>query len=165
MTKNNMKSWVGTWLTPSLIIGGIVAGAFYVGDFKKDSDTRMFESASQKEKTRSHIDSDYNEVRNYKLMEEQKEMKIELDTAYAWVNARFKEDIAKRHLDSLNKAKAILSRQRRDSIFEVQANTISEMEREQRITSNAIQLILQKLEEVEKAENTILKKLEGDNNE
>ena len=160
MTENNMKSWVGTWLTPSLIIGGIVAGAFYVGDFKKDSDTRMFESASQKEKTRSHIDSDYNEVRNYQLMEEQKEMKIELDTAYAWVNARFKEDIAKRHLDSLNKAKAIKSRQRRDSIFEAQATTISEMEREQRITSNAIQLILQKLEEVQKEEEAILKKLE-----
>lgn len=158
---NNMKSWVGTWLTPSLIIGGIVAGAFYVGDFKKDSDTRMFESAAQKEKTRSHIDSDYNEVRNYQLMEEQKEMKIELDTAYAWVNARFKEDIVKRHLDSLNKAKAIASRERRDSIFEVQANTISEMEREQRITSNAIQLILQKLEEVKKEEEAILNKLEN----
>lgn len=156
-----MKSWVGTWLTPSLIIGGIVAGAFYVGDFKKDSDTRMFESASQKEKTRSHIDSDYNEVRNYQLMEEQKEMKIELDTAYAWVNARFKEDIEKRHLDSLNKAKAIASRERRDSIFEAQANTISEMEREQRITSNAIQLILQKLEEVKKEEEAILNKLEN----
>ena len=165
MTKNNMKSWVGTWLTPSLIIGGIVAGAFYVGDFKKDSDTRMFETASQKEKTRAHIDSDYNEVRNYQLMEEQKEMKLELDTAYAWVNARFKEDIAKRHLDSLNKVKAISSRQRRDSIFEAQATIISEMEREQRITSNAIQLILQKLEEVEVKEQEILETLEGPNNE
>ena len=156
-----MKAWLGTWLTPSLIIGGIVAGAFYVGDFKKDSDTRMFESSAQKEKTRSHIDSDYNEVRNYQLMEEQKEMKIELDTAYAWVNARFKEDIAKRHLDSLNKAKAILSRQRRDSIVQAQAKTLSEMEREQRTTSNAIQLILQKLEEVKKEEEAILLKLEN----
>jgi len=27
MNKNNMKAWLGTWLTPSLIIGGIVAGA------------------------------------------------------------------------------------------------------------------------------------------
>jgi hypothetical protein len=165
MTKNNMKSWVGTWLTPSLVIGGIVAGAFYVGDFKKDSDTRMFESASQKEKTRSHIDSDYNEVRNYQLMEEQKQMKVQLDTAYAWVNARFKEDIAKRNLDSVNKSKAILSRQKRDSIFESQANTISEMEREQRITSNAIQLILQKIEEVKKEEEAILDKLKESGNE
>ena len=160
-----MKAWVGTWLTPSLIIGGIVAGAFYVGDFKKDSDTRMFESASQKEKTRAHIDSDYNEVRNYQLMEEQKEMKLQLDTAYAWVNARFKEDIAKRHLDSLNKVKAIESRAKRDSIVQSQATTIAEMEREQRITSNAIQLILQKLEDVEVKEQEILKTLEEGSNE
>lgn len=165
MSNNNMKAWVGTWLTPSLIIGGIVAGAFYVGDFKKDSDTRMFESAAQKEKTRAHIDSDYNEVRNYQLMEEQKEMKLQLDTAYAWVNARFKEDIAKRHLDSLNKVKAIESRARRDSIVQSQASTIAEMEREQRITSNAIQLILQKLEDVEVKEQEILETLEGSNNE
>lgn len=160
-----MKAWVGTWLTPSLIIGGIVAGAFYVGDFKKDSDTRMFETASQKEKTRAHIDSDYNEVRNYQLMEEQKKMKLELDTAYAWVNARFKEDIAKRHLDSLNKVKAIESRAKRDSIVQTQATTIAEMEREQRITSNAIQLILQKLEGVEVKEQEILQTLKGSNNE
>ena len=147
MTKQNMKSWLSTWLTPSLIIGGIVAGAFYVGDFKKDSDTRMFETAKQKEKTRSHIDSDYNEVKNYQLMEEQKTMKVELDTAYAWVNARFKEDMEKRHLDSLNNLKAIQSRAKRDSIFELQSKTIQQIEREQRISSNAIQLILQKLEE------------------
>ena len=165
MSNSNMKAWVGTWLTPSLIIGGIVAGAFYVGDFKKDSDTRMFETASQKEKTRAHIDSDYNEVRNYQLMEEQKKMKLELDTAYAWVNARFKEDIAKRHLDSLNKVKAIESRAKRDSIVQTQATTIAEMEREQRITSNAIQLILQKLEGVEVKEQEILQTLKGSNNE
>lgn len=165
MPNNNMKTWVGTWLTPSLIIGAIVSGAFYVGDFKKDSDTRMFESAAQKEKTRAHIDSDYNEVRNYQLMEEQKEMKLQLDTAYAWVNARFKEDIEKRHLDSLNKVKAIESRAKRDSIVQAQARIIAEMEREQRITSNAIQLILQKLEEVDSKEKKILETLESSSNE
>jgi hypothetical protein len=39
------------------------------------------------------------------------------------------------------------------------------MEREQRITSNAIQLILQKLEDVEVKEQEILETLEGTNNE
>ena len=163
VNNQNIKSWVSTWLTPSLVIGSIVAGAFYVGNFLNDSETRMFESAAQKEKTRAHIDSDYNEVRNYQLMEEQKQMKLELDTAYAWVNARFKEDIQQRHLDSINKLKAIASRARRDSIFEAQASAIEEMKREQTITSNAIQLILTKLEEVQKEEQAILEKLENNN--
>jgi hypothetical protein len=155
MAEKNMKGWVSTWLTPSLVIGGIVAGAFYVGDFKKDSDTRMFETAAQKEKTRAHIDSDYNEVRNYQLMEEQKEMKLQLDTAYAWVNARFKEDIAKKHIDSLNAAAAIKSRAKRDSLLALEVAEIEQIKREQMITSNAIQLMLQKITKIEENINNL----------
>ena len=148
MNKNNMKSWVGTWLTPSLIIGSIVAGAFYFGEYRSNADTRMFESASQKEKTRAHIDSDYNEVKNYQLMEEQKEMKLQLDTAYAWVNARFKEDIEQRRLDSVNNIRAIASRKERDSLLKTQAELIQQIQREQTITSNAIQLILSRIDQM-----------------
>jgi hypothetical protein len=144
--KQNMKNWLNTWLTPSLILGGIIAGAWATSEFKADSNTRMFESAAQKEKTRAHIDSDYNEVKNYQLMQEQKQMKAELDTAYAFVNAIFKEDREARRLDSLNNANAIKSRAQRDSLVKKQAQDIEDMRREQRITSNAVQLILSKLD-------------------
>ena len=142
MEKNNMKSWVSTWLTPSLLLGAIIGGAWYGGQLMTDADTRMFEDAKQKEKTRSHIDSDYNEVKNYQLMQEQKEMRAYLDTSYAFVNAMFKEDRARMIADSLNSVSAISSRANRDSIVKKQAKDIDDVRREQRITSNAVQLIL-----------------------
>lgn len=153
------KTWIKDWLTPSLLFGFIVMGAWVGGQYKKDSENRMFQDAKQKEKTRAHIDSDYNEVKNYQLMLEQKQMKLELDTAYAWVNAVFKEDREARELESKNLEDAIKSRHRRDSVvkatMEAQKRSDSianvryeEIQREQRITSNAVQLILSKLDTI-----------------
>lgn len=151
--KNNMKNFVSTWLTPSLILGAIVMGAWIGGQMKADANTRMFENAQQKEKTKSHIDSDYNEVKNYQLMEQVTEMKVELDTAYAFVNAMFKEDREAKIIATENNADAIKSRAKRDSnnvatarkqdsISKAQTVRLNNIEREQRITANAVQLIL-----------------------
>ncbi len=146
--KKTLGTHVKEWLTPSLLLGAIVMGAYYGGEFKATSKTVQFETPAQKEKTRAHIDSDYNEVRNYQLMEQVTEMKVELDTAYAFVNAMFKEDRAARRMDSINSASAIKSRKARDSIVRAQAQAIENIQREQRITSNAVQLILAKLDTV-----------------
>lgn len=124
------------------VLGSAVLLFMNLGEMKKDAETRMFEDAKQKEKTRSHIDSDYNEVKNYQLMEEQKQMKIELDTAYAFVNAMFKTDRAARKLDSANSANAKISRIKRDSIFLLQAKEIIEIKKDNSRMENAVQLIL-----------------------
>jgi hypothetical protein len=143
--KPTLKSFVGTWLTPSLILGGIVLGANYIGKMEVDNATKQFESPSQKEKTRQHIDSDYNEVKNYQLMQEQKQMKVQLDTSYAFVNALFKEDRARIKADSINSASAVKSRAKRDSTNNKVVKDIEQIQREQIIQTNTNQLILQEL--------------------
>jgi hypothetical protein len=127
------------------VIIGLVAVFMAWGENNKDVETRIFESPSQKEKTRQHIDSDYNEVKNYQLMQEQKQMKVELDTAYAFVNALFKEDRARLKMDSINSASAIKSRATRDSTNNKVVKDIQQIQREQIIQTNTNQLILQEL--------------------
>lgn len=156
-SKHNMKSFMTTWLTPSLLLGGIVYFAYYFGEFKTVSKTNQFDSPAQKEKTRQHIDSDYNEVKNYKLGEELKVMKTDLDTAFAFVNAKFKEDLEdKNHRiksrearDSLGKANTKAIRIQ-DSLAAIRYNTIRteqiEIQREQKILSNSTLLIIEKLD-------------------
>ena len=144
---------MSTWLTPSLILGGMIFGANYIGKMEVKNESQQFESPAQKEKTRQHIDSDYNEVKNYQLMEEQKQMKVELDTAYAFVNALFKEDRARLKIDSTNSANAIKSRSKRDSLNTKAMIDIEEIQREQKILSNTTQLILQKLDELKQIED------------
>lgn len=142
------------------IVGGIsvIIGAIAVfmtwGETKKDIETKIFESPAQKEKTRQHINSDYNEVRNYQLMEEQKEMKVQLDTAFAYVNALFKEDRARMKLDSVNSASAIKSRATRDSTNTVMVTDINNIKRDQTIQANTNQLILQELRSIRKLVDT-----------
>ena len=153
--KNTLKSFVGTWLTPSLILGGIVLGANYIGKMEVDNATKQFESPAQKEKTRQHIDSDYNEVKNYQLMEEQKQMKVELDTAYAFVNALFKEDRARMKVDSVNSANAIQSRAKRDSTNKKVVVDIELIQREQTILTNTNIAILRELKSLRKLIDTI----------
>jgi uncharacterized protein YjcR len=147
MEKKTPKHWVSTYFTPTLLIGAVIGGAFYFGAFKKDSESKQFESSSQKEKTRQHIDSDYNEVKNYQLMQEQKQMKVELDTAYAYVNALFKEDRAARLADSLNSVDAVKSRAVRDSLNIQAMRDVSEIQREQKIISNQLFIILEHLKD------------------
>ena len=130
-------------------IGSIIGFAYYFGVFQKDIETKTFKDPAQREKTAAHINSDYNEVKNYQLMVEQKEMKADLDTAYAYVNTLFKEDRQARKLDSLNSISAIKSRAKRDSSNLIQTKRLDNIEREQRISSNAIQLILVKLEKLD----------------
>ncbi len=146
--KNNMKSWVSIWLTPSLVLGSLLYGAWFVSGYRAESDQRMFKTPEQRIITRDHINSDYNEVKNYQLMQDQKQMKMELDTAYAFVNALFKEDRARIKLDSLNSANAIRSRAKRDSINVKNRDDIEAIQREQTISSNTIQLILQEVRDI-----------------
>ena len=153
--KPTLRSYVGTWLTPSLILGGIVLGANYIGKMEIKNESQQFESPAQKEKTRQHIDSDYNEVKNYQLMEEQKQMKVELDTAYAFVNALFKEDRARLKIDSVNSANAIKSRFKRDSLNAKVIFDINNIKRDQTIQTNTNQLILQELRYLKKLIDTI----------
>ncbi len=147
MEKKTPKNWVSTYFTPTLLIGAVIGGAFYFGEFKTDSKSKQFSTPAQKEKTRQHIDSDYNEVKNYQLMQEQKQMKVELDTAYAYVNAMFKEDRAARLVDSLNSVDAVKSRAIRDSLNVKTMTDINEIQREQKIISNQLFVILEHLKD------------------
>ncbi len=137
------------------VIGGAVALFVGWGEVKKDYDTRLFESVEQRIKTQNHINSDYNEVRNYQLMEEQKEMKIQLDTSFAYVNALFKEDRARLKLDSVNSANAIKSRHVRDSLNAKVIFDINNIKRDQTIQTNTNQLILQELRKLKEMIDTI----------
>ena len=133
-------------------IGGIIFGAM---QYIADAEPRLFKDVEQRIKTQNHINSDYNEVRNYQLMEEQKEMKVQLDTAFAYVNALFKEDRARMRLDSLNSANAIISRATRDSTNTVMVIDINNIKRDQTIQANTNQLILQELRYIKKLIDTI----------
>lgn len=146
--KNNLKGWIGIWLTPSLLLGGIVYLAWFGSGALEVAKQLMFKDVEQRIKTSDHINSDYNEVKNYQLMEEQKQMKTELDTAYAFVNAIFKEDRARIKLDSTNNADAISSRHKRDSTNLKVVQDIEVIQREQSNTNNAILIILDELREI-----------------
>ena len=141
-----MKSWVSTWLTPSLVIGGIVAGAWFGGQYKTDANTRMFESPEQRNDVINRYTEYPNDYDLYKLMIRNEKLDKKLDTSFAVSTAIFKNDIARQKLDSANKVHTMLSRASRDSVVKKQAAAIQDIRREQRNTSNAIQLILQKLD-------------------
>ncbi len=156
MATKTKKSIDIKWIITNVSIIGMGISIIWLGmRYVAEADTKMFDSPTDKEKTRAHIDSDYNEVKNYKLMEEQKEMKAELDTAYAWVNARFKEDVNKRKLDSMNKADAIKSRANRDSLFVRQGNDIDNVKKNVSRIENAVQRILDNQEVFQKILDTI----------
>lgn len=139
MTPKTKKPIDFKFIITNISIIGLGVSIMWMGmKYAAESKTKMFETPQQREKTRQHIDSDYNEVKNYKLMEEQKEMKIYLDTAYAFVNAIFKEDRAAKKIDSFNNTDAIKSRARRDSLREDDARRIGKMEINQQNMNNAL---------------------------
>jgi len=152
--KNNMKNWVSTWLTPSLILGAILLGSWKGSEMLAIAKQLMFETVEQRIKTKDHINSDYNEVKNYQLMEEQKQMKIELDTAYAFVNAIFKEDRARIKIDSTDSADAVRSRAKRDSTNLKVVNDIENIQREQVIQTNINLSLLQEMKNIKKLLDT-----------
>jgi len=80
-------------------------------------------------------------------MQEQKEMKVQLDTAYSYVSAMFREDRAARFVDSLNSVDAVKSRAKRDSLNLEAMNDINEIQREQKIISNQLFVILEHLKD------------------
>ncbi len=96
--KKTPKSWVGTWLTPSLLLGAIVAGGFLGGkflqkdeDYKENVKTVQFDDASQKAKTIEHINSDYTPVKQYQNQQR-------LDSIYVFAMEQFQE---KQYNDSI----------------------------------------------------------------
>lgn len=143
MTAKEKKPIDVKWIITNVSIIGMGISIIWMGmQYVAEADTKMFKDSMQKEKTRQHIDSDYNEVKNYQLMEEQKEMKAELDTAYAFVNAVFKEDRAARKVDSVNSSNAITSRAKRDSLRDVDTREIQNIKTNVSRMENAIQIIL-----------------------
>lgn len=148
--KSTPKNWVSTYFTPTLIIGAVIGGAFYFGEYKTDSESKQFESPAQKEKTRQHINSNYNEVKNYQLGERLLVMEREFDTAFAYLKRDIEISMDLKRVDSVNSVDAVKSRAKRDSLNAIAINDINNIKRDQTIQTNTTQLILQELRSIRK---------------
>jgi len=70
VTKKNPKSWVSTWLTPSLLLGAIVYGGYYAGQFlQKDEDYKesvknvQFDDSEQKHDVVDLLDIEFHPLK------------------------------------------------------------------------------------------------------
>ena len=151
--KDNMKNWVSTWLTPSLILGSLLYGSWFVSGYMSDSKQRMFESVEQRIKTKTLVDTPYSEYQNLKkrdsLLSQQKELFVIFDT----INKMYESDIE-------DKEDRIKSRAQRDSILietsiaQIKSDSVQkEIQREQKILANTNQLILDALIDIKAKQN------------
>jgi len=143
------------WLTPALVFGGIVYFAYFGGNALAVMKTLMFQDVEQRIKTKSHINSDYNEVKNHQLGERLKEMEIQFDTAFVYIKQDLDASIAMKKADSVNSANAIKSRALRDTIISKAVFDINNIKRDQTIQTNTNQLILQELRKLKQMIDTI----------
>ena len=151
--KDNMKNWVSTWLTPSLILGSLLYGSWFVSGYMSDSKQRMFESVEQRIKTKTLVDTPYSEYQNLKkrdsLLSQQKELFVIFDT----INKMYESDIE-------DKEDRIKSRAQRDSILietsiaQIKSDSVQkEIQREQKILANTNQHILEVLIDIKAKQN------------
>lgn len=153
--ENKFTSALKGWLTPALVFGGIVYFAYFGGNALAVMKTLMFQDVEQRIKTKSHINSDYNEVKNFQLGERLKEMEIQFDTAYVYIKQDLDASIAMKKADSANSSDAIKSRGERDSIIGQAVVDINNIKRDQTIQTNTTQLILQELRNIKSMIDTI----------
>jgi len=151
--KDNMKNWVSTWLTPSLILGSLLYGSWFVSGYMSESKQRMFESVEQRIKTKTLVDTPYSEYQNLKkrdsLLSQQKELFVIFDT----INKMYESDIE-------DKEDRIKSRAQRDSILietsiaQIKSDSVQkEIQREQKILANTNQHILEVLIDIKAKQN------------
>jgi hypothetical protein len=67
--ENKLSAFLKSWLTPSLLLGSIMAGAYALGEFKKSQEARSnelkevtFDNSSQKHKMLDYVTADFNPV-------------------------------------------------------------------------------------------------------
>lgn len=150
--KNTIKNKINSvvqWVILLGVFGGIFAAAIAWGEWKNIMQERMFKDSNERVRTEQHIAEPFSkykmQLKNDSILMQQKFLNIAFDT----INVRYAND-------EEDKKSRIKSRARRDSsyfsIIESQKKSDSvqiEIQREQRNTSNAIQLILQKLDTVQ----------------
>lgn len=122
------------------------------GSFKQNMEEVTFPSSEIKHNVIRHTSEVPNAVENYKAMQINKDIKVELDTLLGFVNAVFEDDRARQRIDSVNSNDAVVSRHKRDSINVKNRFDIDEIQREQKILSTTNMLILQKLGEIQDAQ-------------
>jgi len=150
MNKQNAKTWVQIWLTPSMVLGGIVFFAWKAGYFEQ----RMFETPEQRIKTKTLVDAPYNEYqllmkRDSVLRQGEKVEKIEksLMIAFDSINVRWKDDIE-------DKTSRISSRNKRDSLDIIQTQQMDELVKDDAIQKGINLQILDELKDIRKAIDT-----------
>ncbi len=138
--KNKLNSIV-QWVILLGVFGGIFAAVFTWGEWKNIMQERMFKDSNERVKTEQHIAEPFSryrmQLKNDSILMQQKFLNAAFDT----INVRYTED-------EEDKKSRVKSRSDRDSIFKEQAVIIQDIQREQRNTSNAVQLILQKLDTI-----------------
>lgn len=151
--KNNKKT-LGThlkeWLTPGLLLGAIVTGAYYGGEYKAESKEVQFSSPKEKVLTEKHMNSGYSEVANLLAAQELAKKADTLKKVYDFALYVFENDRD-------NTISAIESRNTRDSAYAETAkqqkkndSVIQIIQYEQRNASRATELILKKLDSMNK---------------
>lgn len=147
--KNTIKNKINSvvqWVILLGVFGGILGAAIAWGEWKNIMQERMFKDSNERVRTEQHIAEPFSrykmQLKNDSILMQQKF----LNTAFDTINVRYAND-------EEDKKSRIKSRARRDSsyfsIIKSQKKSDSvqiEIQREQRNTSNAIQLILQKLD-------------------
>ena len=140
--KNTLKEKVNMivqWVILLGVFSGIFAAVYTWGEWKNIMQERMFKDSNERVKTEQHIAEPFSryrmQLKNDSILMQQKFLNAAFDT----INVRYS-------LDEEDKKSRIKSRADRDSIFVEQAVIIQDIQREQRNTSNAVQLILQKLD-------------------
>lgn len=140
-TKKTFADYIKDWLTPTLLLGAIVGGAYYGGEFLAKSKEVQFDDSEQKHKVIQHTEEVPNAVDNYKGMLENIQQAKRLDSVYKFALDVFEDN-------SQNSEHAIKSRSKRDSINQMlMLNTLRQQAIQEEQTQ-AIKKILRKLDSI-----------------
>lgn len=107
--KKTLGSYIRDWLTPSLLLGGILFVAWYGSEYMTQLKETTFDDSRQKIKVVDHTNEVPNAVDNYKQQQEIIKKSAKLDSVYNFALDVFENN-------SKNSEHAIKSRSKRDSI-------------------------------------------------
>lgn len=136
--KNKLNSIV-QWVILLGVFGGIFAAVFAWGEWKNIMQERMFKDSEERILTQQMVARPYSEYKNMQKADSLLMQQKDLNAAFDTINKRYIND-------EEDKKSRVNSRAKRDTLLVKYGISIEDIQREQRIISNAVQLILQKLD-------------------
>lgn len=140
-TKKTLGSYIRDWITPSLLLGGILFVAWYGSEYMTQLKETTFDNSRQKIKVIDHTNEVPNAVDNYKGMLENIKQAKRLDSVYKFALDVFEDN-------SKNSEHAIKSRAKRDSINQMLMLNTLRQQAVQEEQTQTIKKILKKLDSI-----------------